>query len=371
MQKIVGAKIRRLREDIGLTQEELARAAGCSNEFISLLELGKRDPSLSTLTDISRFLKKDISYFLSKKENPFDVLLKKREYTVLRSILKEFQIYCRRYTELEEMSERSLQTAPLYTHLSAERMADQERRRMAPGRFLNGRLFDMLELHGLRICRQVYPKESKAAGVFVFLERRQAAFVSINAHLSVERQNMVAVHAYAHYLRDRLDGPIVDNLDIFIPEYLTLYPGREAYAQTFARHFLLPGHHVLDILDNDLRVKNPEMADIHYLRRLFSAPGDEVLQALFETGRISKSSLQRMRRHFPHMLRNGREGAIPKDIDNAAEELLRPSIRYRSLCVSACRRKKIEREQLKEWLYGENPAPEIEENPVSDPEEGN
>ncbi|MCJ7681629.1 MAG: ImmA/IrrE family metallo-endopeptidase, partial [Candidatus Aminicenantes bacterium] len=289
----------------------------------------------------------------------------------LRTILKEFQNYCQRYTELEEITERSLQTAPLYTHLSAERMTDQERQRMGPGRFLTGRLFDTLELNGLRICRQVYPKEGKTAGVFVFLERKQAAFVSINAHLPEERQHMVAAHAYAHYLRDRLDGPVVDNLDIFIPEYLSLYPGRETYAQTFARNFLLPKHQVLDILDNDLHVKNPDPADIHYIRRLFAAPGDEVLQVLYESGRIPKSSLQRMRRHFPHLLRDGQESAIQNEGDNPAEESLRPSYRYRNLCVSAYRRKKIDREQMKDWLYGANPASEIEENPDSDPEKGN
>ena len=71
MHNLLGIRIRRLREDLGLTQEDLARSVGLSSEFISLLELGKRDPSLESLNSVARFFKKDISFFLVEKKESF------------------------------------------------------------------------------------------------------------------------------------------------------------------------------------------------------------------------------------------------------------------------------------------------------------
>lgn len=41
--------LRRSRQEIGLTQEELAGAAGVDRTFIGLLEAGKRQPTLSVI----------------------------------------------------------------------------------------------------------------------------------------------------------------------------------------------------------------------------------------------------------------------------------------------------------------------------------
>ena len=46
MQGVVGAKLRKARTELGLSQGAFARALGFSFEFISLLEADKRAPSL-------------------------------------------------------------------------------------------------------------------------------------------------------------------------------------------------------------------------------------------------------------------------------------------------------------------------------------
>ncbi|MDH5467486.1 MAG: helix-turn-helix domain-containing protein, partial [Candidatus Aminicenantes bacterium] len=61
MSGILGTRLRRERESLGITQESLSRAVGLSSEFISLLELGKRMPSLESLTALAEFFKKDVS----------------------------------------------------------------------------------------------------------------------------------------------------------------------------------------------------------------------------------------------------------------------------------------------------------------------
>ena len=52
----VGNRIRKLRTDKGMTQEELAFRLGSSAAYLSNIENGIKKPSLTKLTDIARQL---------------------------------------------------------------------------------------------------------------------------------------------------------------------------------------------------------------------------------------------------------------------------------------------------------------------------
>jgi transcriptional regulator with XRE-family HTH domain len=54
--KDFGQEIRRRREALGFTLEELAARAGLTPNYIGTVELGKRDPSLSTVVALSQGL---------------------------------------------------------------------------------------------------------------------------------------------------------------------------------------------------------------------------------------------------------------------------------------------------------------------------
>jgi transcriptional regulator with XRE-family HTH domain len=49
-------EVRRRREALGLTQDELAEKSGLTPNYIGTIENGKRDPSLSTMTSIAKGL---------------------------------------------------------------------------------------------------------------------------------------------------------------------------------------------------------------------------------------------------------------------------------------------------------------------------
>ncbi|HCS47304.1 MAG TPA: hypothetical protein DIW61_03225 [Candidatus Aminicenantes bacterium] len=76
MQGVLGAKLKKARTDLSLSQAAFARALGFSSEFISLLEADKRAPSLATLNKIAAYLKKDLRSFLEEKEGAFNILLR-------------------------------------------------------------------------------------------------------------------------------------------------------------------------------------------------------------------------------------------------------------------------------------------------------
>jgi transcriptional regulator with XRE-family HTH domain len=58
-QVLFGAELRRRRESLGMTLEELAARAGLTPNYVGTIEMGKRDPSLSTIVELAKGL--DIS----------------------------------------------------------------------------------------------------------------------------------------------------------------------------------------------------------------------------------------------------------------------------------------------------------------------
>lgn len=54
--KVVGRNLKRHRKEQNLTQERLASRTGCHRTYISALERGRANPTVRTLTNLSREL---------------------------------------------------------------------------------------------------------------------------------------------------------------------------------------------------------------------------------------------------------------------------------------------------------------------------
>jgi transcriptional regulator with XRE-family HTH domain len=57
MRKLVGRNVRRLRAKLGLTQEQFSEKSGFSQQYISDLERGLRNPTVVTLFELSQALR--------------------------------------------------------------------------------------------------------------------------------------------------------------------------------------------------------------------------------------------------------------------------------------------------------------------------
>lgn len=68
MLKIVGDRIRKARENAGISQKKLGLMLGLSDKAISAYESGRTFPPLDTLYRISQELEKDITYFVTNNE---------------------------------------------------------------------------------------------------------------------------------------------------------------------------------------------------------------------------------------------------------------------------------------------------------------
>jgi transcriptional regulator with XRE-family HTH domain len=56
MRKLVGRNVRRIRQKKGLTQEKFAEISGFSQQYISGLEQGRRNPTVVTLYELATAL---------------------------------------------------------------------------------------------------------------------------------------------------------------------------------------------------------------------------------------------------------------------------------------------------------------------------
>jgi transcriptional regulator with XRE-family HTH domain len=56
MRRLVGRNVRRIRLEKGLTQEQFAERSGFTQQYISDLEQGKRNPTVVTLFELAQAL---------------------------------------------------------------------------------------------------------------------------------------------------------------------------------------------------------------------------------------------------------------------------------------------------------------------------
>lgn len=56
MRKLVGRNVKKIREDKGLTQEKFAERSGFSQQYLSSLENGKRNPTVVTIYELAKAL---------------------------------------------------------------------------------------------------------------------------------------------------------------------------------------------------------------------------------------------------------------------------------------------------------------------------
>jgi Zn-dependent peptidase ImmA (M78 family) len=364
MQSILPHKIRKAREAAHLSQGAFARALGLSSEYISLLEAGKRTPSMGTLHKIAAFLNRDITFFFHEKPPPDAFTLLFRAEVVddrTREELQRFRRYCDDYLRLEVITGRRLELAPIYgPNASAERMADEERRRLGLGNEPVRDVFALFETNGCRILRMPLPSESKVSGVFIYLEAKEAAFALVNSAQSPGRQAFSAAHEYCHYLKDRTEGPVIDNPDVFIDEYASLYHPREPFAQAFAARFLMPPSKVQEIVEKEFRSKPLSFDQVLYLKRYFGVSILAMLRTLRGLGTVSKAEFDeyakidpapREKELFGSLTEGNGEGEAPAGEGSGLVAKFRrrpiPSDRYRLLQREAMRKIARERELRK------------------------
>ena len=243
MDTFVGGRLKKVREAAGLSQAVFARAVGLSPQHVSKLEAEKRVPSFGTLRKIASYFNRDISYFFQEKAaGPDSFTLLFRAEAVddrARNELQKFRRYCDDYLRLETSTGRPLDLAPLYPATSPpSAWPTRSGGASASATSRSGTSSPCSRPTAAASCACPCPRTPGSSASSSSSRTRQAAFALVNSAQSPGRQAFSAAHEYCHYLKDRLEGPVVDNPDVFVDEYVSLYHPREQFAQAFAARFL-------------------------------------------------------------------------------------------------------------------------------------
>lgn len=99
---VLGKRIKALRKEKGLTQQQLGEKINVTKVSICCYENGTRTPTLQTLTDLAEFFGVNLNYFLgmdvyavAKDEDPHQMSLCKEEVEFVMAIRKNDRLYAK------------------------------------------------------------------------------------------------------------------------------------------------------------------------------------------------------------------------------------------------------------------------------------
>jgi len=99
---VLGKRIKALRKEKGLTQQQLGEKINVTKVSICCYENGTRTPTLQTLTDLAEFFGVNLNYFLgmdvyavAKDEDPYQMSLCNEEVEFVMAIRKNDRLYAK------------------------------------------------------------------------------------------------------------------------------------------------------------------------------------------------------------------------------------------------------------------------------------
>ena len=99
-------ELRRIREEAGLSQAQLARESGVDRATINKIEQGKRSPSIATLESLSRALAVEIADFFPKDQAPLPNFEQGHETAARGAALERYKSLRPRLSDIEELGRR-------------------------------------------------------------------------------------------------------------------------------------------------------------------------------------------------------------------------------------------------------------------------
>lgn len=272
---IIGERLKRARESLGLTQEDVAAKLEIGRPRYSDIENGKRDVPLKDLYRFAEFYGRPIDYFVKETlltDSGFKVLFRKTEGDEeVARVVTEFENLCEKMCELENISGVTVRP-PVSQDYQFERnrewywgkhYADIERKQLDLGQAPLRNLSQLLEeKRGLKIFYLPIPPERGVYGMFTY-DQKMGGCVLINSNPNFGNQLFSLAHEYAHFVFHK------EKLGIISTEQ-DRNSTDEKVANSFASNFLIPEDTLRDLFS--MRIKEDddvESEDVIYLADYF------------------------------------------------------------------------------------------------------
>jgi len=272
---IIGERLKRAREALGLTQEEVAAKLKIGRPRYSGIENGKRDIPLKDLYRFAEFYGRPIDYFIKETlltDSGFKVLFRKTEGDEeVARVVTEFENLCEKMCELESISEITVRS-PINPDYQFEKnrewywgkhYADIERKQLDLGQAPLRNLSQLLEeKRSLKIFYLPIPPERGVYGMFTY-DQKMGGCVLINSNPNSGNQLFSLAHEYAHFVFHK------EKLGIISTEE-ERNSTDEKVANSFASNFLIPEDTLRDLFNMRIKeVSDLKAEDVVYLADYF------------------------------------------------------------------------------------------------------
>jgi len=272
---IIGERLKRARESLGLTQEAVAAKLEIGRPRYSDIENGKRDVPLKDLYRFAEFYGRPIDYFIKETlltDSGFKVLFRKTEGDEeVARVVTEFENLCEKMCELENISGVTVRP-PVNQDYQFERnrewywgkhYADIERKQLDLGQAPLRNLSQILEeKRGLKIFYLPVPPERGVYGMFTY-DQKMGGCVLINSNPNFGNQLFSLAHEYAHFVFHK------EKLGIISTEQ-ERNSTDEKVANSFASNFLIPEDILRDLFNMRIKKASDVKAeDVVYLADYF------------------------------------------------------------------------------------------------------
>lgn len=277
----LGRRIRRIRENRGLTQQDLADLLGIPRPAVAQIEAGKRSLDSVELMKLSRelgFDPKDLfAEVFNEDQDSVTVLFRSDPELAsnhqLNSAISHWSELCRQFTELEKLvgADRKFVSPVLYelptpgnkweAIQQGNIVADYERGRLKLGAAPLPDLPEIVEGQGVRVGR--LPLDDCISGLFLADDKNGLAIL-VNADHSEQRQLFSYAHEYGHLLFDRKEKATISRR----AEREKL---NEIRANSFAAALLLPEEGVREFL-----TRVGKSRDLFQVQEIYDEEGESV-----------------------------------------------------------------------------------------------
>ena len=272
---VIGERLKRARESLGLTQEDVATKLEIGRPRYSDIENGKRDVPLKDLYRFAEFYGRPIDYFVKETlltDSGFKVLFRKTEGDEeVARVVTEFENLCEKMCELENISGVTVRP-PISQDYQFERnrewywgkhYADIERKQLDLGQAPLRNLSQLLEeKRGLKIFYLPIQPERGVYGMFTY-DQKMGGCVLINSNPNFGNQLFSLAHEYAHFVFHK------EKLGIISTEQ-ERNSTDEKVANSFASNFLIPEDALGDLFNMRIKEESDVKAeDVVYLADYF------------------------------------------------------------------------------------------------------
>jgi Zn-dependent peptidase ImmA (M78 family)/DNA-binding XRE family transcriptional regulator len=286
----LGRELQAARKQRGLTQEEAAKLLDVARTTITAIEKGERRVRANELIALAKAYGRAVGDFVRPRLAVAELqpqlhgagLVTDEERAEVEPYVAQLIDYGRNYVELEQLTgsrlerkypaERDLRE--LKPEAAGEDAAQEERVRLGLGDGPLPILRDLLEQEiGLRVF-YLSMKAPRLAAIYVF-DDALGGCIAANREQSEERRRWALAHEYGHFLVQRYQP------EAFIPDGYQRRPAGELFADSFARHFLLPMGGIKRRWHALVRAKDrPTVADLLVLANYFGVSLDTLARRL-------------------------------------------------------------------------------------------